>query len=220
MENKEYFKVIEYVKEQMKSGALQVGSKLETERKLSEKLGISRPSIREALKSMENIGLIESKQGSGNYLTGDFSKNLTESFSLMLLMKQVDYRAISEVRRAIELEAYKIAMRSISNQQLQEIKSCLMNPLDERLEDEIAFDRSFHFAIVKATGNTLMMNIVEPLASVCEELIEKTLKKATIDERKQLAHLHLQIYLGLEEKNLDAGLAAINAHYDLIDQLQ
>ena len=59
MENKEYFKVIEYIKEQMKNGTIQIGGKLETERKLSEKLGISRPSIREALRSMENIGLIE-----------------------------------------------------------------------------------------------------------------------------------------------------------------
>lgn len=220
MENKEYFKVIEYIKEQMKNGTIQIGGKLETERKLSEKLGISRPSIREALRSMENIGLIESKQGSGNYLLGDFSKNLTESFSLMLLMKQVDYVDITEVRRAIELEAYKIAMRSISTQQLKDIKSCLVNPLNERFENEILFDRNFHFAIVKATGNGFMMNIVEPLASVCEELIEKTLKKATIDEREQLAQFHMQIYLGLEEKNLEKGLSAINAHYDLINQLQ
>ena len=220
MENKEYFKVIEYIKEQMKNGTIQIGGKLETERKLSEKLGISRPSIREALRSMENIGLIESKQGSGNYLLGDFSKNLTESFSLMLLMKQVDYVDITEVRRAIELEAYKIAMRSISDQQLKEIKSCLVNPLNERFENEILFDRNFHFAIVKATGNGFMMNIVEPLASVCKELIEETLKKATIDEREQLAQFHMQIYLGLEEKNLEKGLSAINAHYDLINQLQ
>lgn len=220
MENKEYFKVIEYIKEQMKNGTIQIGGKLETERKLSEKLGISRPSIREALRSMENIGLIESKQGSGNYLLGDFSKNLTESFSLMLLMKQVDYVDITEVRRAIELEAYKIAMRSISDQQLKDIKSCLVNPLNERFENEILFDKNFHFAIVKATGNGFMMNIVEPLASVCEELIEKTLKKATIDEREQLAQFHMQIYLGLEEKNLEKGLSAINAHYDLINQLQ
>lgn len=177
MENKEYFKVIEYIKEQMKNGTIQIGGKLETERKLSEKLGISRPSIREALRSMENIGLIESKQGSGNYLLGNFSKNLTESFSLMLLMKQVDYVDITEVRRAIELEAYKIAMRSISDQQLKDIKSCLVNPLNERFENEILFDKNFHFSIVKATGNGFMMNIVEPLASVCEELIEETLKK-------------------------------------------
>ncbi len=220
MENKEYFKVIEYIKEQMKNGTIQIGGKLETERKLSEKLGISRPSIREALRSMENIGLIESKQGSGNYLLGDFSKNLTESFSLMLLMKQVDYVDITEVRRAIELEAYKIAMRSISTQQLKDIKSCLVNPLNERFENEILFDRNFHFAIVKATGNGFMMNIAEPLASVCKELIEETLKKATIDEREQLAQFHMQIYLGLEEKNLEKGLSAINAHYDLINQLQ
>ena len=220
MQNKEYFKVIEYIKEQMKNGAIKIGDKLETERKLSEQLGISRPSIREALRSMENIGLIESKRGSGNYLVGDFSKNLVESFSLMLLMKQVDYTEISEARRAIELEAYRIAMKSISNQQLKDIKNCLVNPLNERLENEILLDRSFHLAIVKATGNGFMMNIMESLASVCEELIEKNLKKATVDERKQLAQIHMQIYLGLEEKNLEKGLSAINAHYDLINQLQ
>ena len=67
MKDREYKRVMAFVKDGIRSGEFQVGSKLPTEREMAETLGMSRPSIREALKSMENIGLIESQQGSGRY---------------------------------------------------------------------------------------------------------------------------------------------------------
>ena len=68
MDNKEYKKVIGYVKEEVANGNFKVGDKLPTERKMAESLGLGRYSIREALRVMDNMGLINSIQGSGNYL--------------------------------------------------------------------------------------------------------------------------------------------------------
>lgn len=62
MKDREYKRVMAFVKDGIRSGEFRVGSKLPTEREMAETLGMSRPSIREALKSMENIGLIESQQ--------------------------------------------------------------------------------------------------------------------------------------------------------------
>lgn len=220
MESKEYFKVTTYIKEQIKSGKLQLGGKLETERKLAENLGISRPSAREALKSMENMGLIESRQGSGNYLTGNLSKNLSESFGLMLLMKQVDYKAITEVRRAIELEAYKIAMERVTKEQLQELRGYLEAPINGSVEEKITLDQKFHFTLIKATGNALMMSIVAPLDSICQEAIREVYRKITLEEKIKLETLHKEIYMGLEKKDLERGTLAIKAHYELANQLE
>lgn len=74
MKDREYKRVMAFVKDGIRSGEFQVGSKLPTEREMAETLGMSRPSIREALKSMENIGLIESQQGSGNYICCNMEK--------------------------------------------------------------------------------------------------------------------------------------------------
>lgn len=74
MKDREYKRVMAFVKDGIRSGEFRVGSKLPTEREMAETLGMSRPSIREALKSMENIGLIESQQGSGNYICCNMEK--------------------------------------------------------------------------------------------------------------------------------------------------
>ena len=74
---REYQKAIDYLSDQIRAGMLTVGSRLPTERAIAEDLGISRNSTREALRTMENMGMIESKQGSGHYLTGSISNSLS-----------------------------------------------------------------------------------------------------------------------------------------------
>ena len=73
----EYQKVIEYIRNQIASNKLSIGSKLPTERELAEHLSISRNSTREAIRTMENMGMLESQQGSGNYLCGNMEKPIS-----------------------------------------------------------------------------------------------------------------------------------------------
>ena len=74
--NREYQKVIDYLCDEIREGRIRQGDRLPTERVLSEQLQISRNSTREALRSMDYMGIIESVQGSGNYYTGNVSKRL------------------------------------------------------------------------------------------------------------------------------------------------
>ena len=219
MENREYTKVIEYVKNNLKTGNLEVGGKLETERVLAEKLQLSRSSIREALRSMQNMGLIESRQGSGNYLIGDFSKNLTDSFGLMLMMKQVDYSEISQLRRAIEIQAYQLAVSRITDEQIEVMRDLLKKIKKAKQKEEILLDKEFHYSIISASSNVLMINIMEALSSVYEEFVANVIENATEKEKMQLSKLHLQILEGLKNKNIEIGISAINKHYDLIGHM-
>ncbi|NLM13975.1 MAG: FadR family transcriptional regulator, partial [Epulopiscium sp.] len=83
---KSYTKVIDYIKKQIRQGKLSIGEKLPAERELSEILGVSRNSVREAIRSLEIMGVISSQHGAGNYLTGNFENNLVESISMMFLL--------------------------------------------------------------------------------------------------------------------------------------
>ena len=65
---KVYFLVIEYIKELVKKGEIKFGGKIPSERELMSTLGLSRNSIREALRTLENMGLLECRQGQGNFL--------------------------------------------------------------------------------------------------------------------------------------------------------
>lgn len=100
--SKEYEKAIHYLYELIQNGELKIGSKLPTERSIAEQLNISRNSTREALRVLENTGLIESRHGSGNYLTGNMSKTISSVTNMMLLLQQTTKEEICFFRRNME----------------------------------------------------------------------------------------------------------------------
>ena len=86
---REYQRAIRYLCGCIRDGSIAVGDRLPTERTLSETLQISRNSTREALRSMENMGIVESRRGSGSYYTGNISKKLSEMIRTLLLIRLV-----------------------------------------------------------------------------------------------------------------------------------
>ena len=74
--NREYTKVIRYICNLIESGDLRMGERLPTERAISETLSISRNSTREALRTLEHMGAVECRQGSGNYLAENIALSL------------------------------------------------------------------------------------------------------------------------------------------------
>ena len=114
MENKAYLNVVQYIKDEIQQDRLRVGNKLPTEREMSAQLGFSRNSIREALRTLSSLGIIESRQGSGNYLSDDISGFFSESFEMMSLVNRVKPLDISQMRRALEIQAFSQIVHDIS----------------------------------------------------------------------------------------------------------
>ncbi len=216
-DNKAYLKVIRYIRQQLVSGLLGIGNKLPTERELSERLGLSRNSIREALRTMDNMGLVSSRQGSGNYLTGNIEKSFSESLSMMVLAKQVDYIEMSQLRRAIEMQSLLLAMGRITEGELAHIEELLLKMEGSRKIDEPALDKEFHYAIVAASGNELMINIMQALSTACEQMIDFVLRQSADGGRQLLMESHRRIYESLLHKDQSLGVASVAAHYDIVD---
>lgn len=220
-DNKAYLKVIEYIREQLVREQLAIGNKLPTERELSENLGLSRNSIREALRTMENMGIIESRQGSGNYLTSNIEKSFSDSLAMMVLMKQVSYLEINQLRRGIEMQSLILALQRITEDELSNIAGLVAQMEHSPPDEETALDKEFHYAIVRASGNELMMGIMQALSATCERVIEHILKQELNGKKPLLLKTHRQIYESLLHRDLDLGVASVTAHYDIIDdQLQ
>ena len=87
-ETKVYFLVIEHIKSLVQQGTLSFGGKLPSERQLMTTLGLSRNSIREALRSLENMGIVESRHGQGSYLVNHIADSLGGIFSLLVFMNE------------------------------------------------------------------------------------------------------------------------------------
>jgi len=217
MENREYSKVIAYIKTMISESSLQPGDKLPTERELADTLSVGRYSIREALRIMDNMGMIESRQGSGNYLVSNIGKNLAESVNMMLMVKQVNYLEISQLRRAIELYAYGCSINSLTPERINEMQQILeaMNITSETKRAKL--DKQFHDAIILGSNNNLIISIMESLSEVCQVFIEKVIHNSSIEVKEKLMETHIEMLQYLREKNIAKGNNAINQHYDIAD---
>ena len=167
-ETREYQKVISYLSQMIASGELAIGSRLPTERSLAETLSIGRNSTREALRMLEHTGVIVCKRGSGNYLTGNVSRPITEMVHMMLLLGQTDRKEICSFRRNME----KAVCRAILDQDTffrwKEQAAALLQKAQEQqpLDRQIELDRQFHFLLIHATENQFWIALLEPITEV------------------------------------------------------
>lgn len=124
-QTKVYTLVIEHIKLLVQKGEITFGGKLPSERQLMATLGLSRNSIREALRSLENMGIIESRHGQGNFLVNHIDQSLGSIFSLLLFMKECNVKEVQQLRRSIEISAYLAAVKQVQDAQVQKLSDCL-----------------------------------------------------------------------------------------------
>lgn len=220
LQKKSYRKVIEYIKSQIREGKLVTGGKLPTERDLSELLGVSRNSVREAMRSLEIIGVISSHQGAGNFLTGNFENNLVESLSMMFLLGQFDYQQISQLRRALELQALMLAIDHITEEEIEELVKIISQLEHEEEEINVILDKNFHYNIAKASRNVLIMDILQALSDLLDNFIYDLRRDIlrTEDSRIILNEAHNGMMKSLIERDKNLAREAINKHFGIIDE--
>ncbi len=220
LHKKSYHKVIDYIKNQIREGRLESGGKLPTERDLSEILGVSRNSVREAMRSLEIIGVISSHQGAGNYLTGNFESSLMESLSMMFLLNQIDYQQISQLRRALEMQALMLAIDHITEQEIAEQVEIIAQLEHETEDINVILDKRFHYNIAKASKNVLITNILQALSDLLDNFIFDLRRDIlrTEDSRKILNEAHNDMMKSLILRDKDLAREAINKHFGIIDE--
>lgn len=209
-----YEMVMEQIKDIVKKGELKSGDKLPSERDLSEKLEVSRASVREALKSLQMLGLIEAKHGEGNFITANFENNLLEPLSIVFLLIGSKSKDVFELRKIIEPETASLAAKNITKEQLIELKE-IMDKLSDTSDEEksVSLDKKFHYKIAQASGNPLIATIMFSVSSLIEKNIEKS-KVHTIN-RNLVKKQHEEIYKAIEKNNSEQASNAVKKHLEL-----
>ncbi|BBF42321.1 transcriptional regulator, GntR family [Lachnospiraceae bacterium KM106-2] len=218
--NREYQKAIDYLYKLIESGELTLGSKLPTERYLSEQLSISRNSTREALRMLENMGVIESRRGSGNYLVGNISRTITGVIDMMLLLHQTNKDEICSFRRNMDKS---ICLSIIENHTIdrwidpltQILKQASTMPSDTL---QVELDRKFHYTLIQATENQFWITLSEAIADAYRHFIESALHHADESVKAQLYQSHIAIMDSLIKGDRTQCEVAIDHHYNLVDQ--
>ncbi|KAJ53516.1 GntR family transcriptional repressor for pyruvate dehydrogenase complex [Clostridium tetanomorphum] len=218
---KVYEQVIFQIKDMIDRGILKKGDKLPSEREMVEKLQVSRTSIREALRSLEIIGLIESRQGEGNFIRSSFENSLIEPLSIMFMLQDSKSEEILELRISIERETALLAAQRITDEELEEIE-LLVEKLKELKEGEemAKVDREFHYKIAQASKNFLILSIFNAMSSLMETCIKDARKNILIkkDNKEILFKQHEDIYKALLDRDGEKALQAMKTHLDFANE--
>ncbi len=213
-------KVIEQIKDMIYKGALKKGDKLPSERHLAEKLKVSRSSVREALKELEIMGLIEIRHGDGNFIKDNFEDILFEPFSTMFLIKASSPREILELREIIEKGSVVLAADRILDEELKELKLILEKAENTDDEDELVdLDVLFHYKITQAGKNFLLQSILNAISSLIESSIQDTRKNILTKEvhKEKIKKQHKNIYNALENRDRAASEKAMTIHLNYVN---
>ncbi len=170
-----YQKIAEEMLGLIRSGAFAPGERLPSERDLAEQFEVSRPTVREAMISLEIRGVVEARHGSGIYVT--------EAPPVEAGSPELDIGAfeLTEARCVFEGEAAALAATSMTDAELADLEKILreMNQENENhVHGELA-DRRFHMAIAAGTRNSAIVNVVEMLwnlrekAPLCANMLER-----------------------------------------------
>ena len=219
LQQKSYRKVIDYIKTQIRSGDLEIGEKLPAERELSVQLGVSRNSVREAIRTLDVMGVIVSHQGAGNYLAGNFEHNLSETMSMMFYLNQIDYNQVSQLRRALEIEALMLAIDNITEPDIERLEK-ILGQLEHETEDiNVILDKQLHYNIAKASKNTLIISILQALSDLIDKFIYDMRSDIlrNPDSRAILNEAHNEMLLSLVKRDKELGYQAITKHFDIVD---
>jgi GntR family transcriptional repressor for pyruvate dehydrogenase complex len=220
MGNSEYRKTIDYILDLIRSGMLQIGDKLPTERSISEKLGISRNTVREALRGLEILGIVNGKQGSGNYLTDNISDSIASAMDVMLLMNRTSKEEICSFRRSMEKTvcSYLIAKGCSSDNKLKIVAALNRLKDSEGTEEQTVADRDFHYSLINATENSFWITFMNAVSEVYMRWIDDFLTTADHDVRMRLQDAHEKIVQGIITGDVEFCFRAIDAHYNIIDE--
>ncbi len=166
--------IIAQIKGLMRGNHFPAGSKLPSERELARRLGVSRPSVREALRTLEQIGVLDTRQGSGTQVAPSGSRLLKTPLEFLLMLDQPSIAEVHETRALLEVHlAGRAAARRTGEdleameQALREMRARLSNPRE--VTDP---DVRFHRAIATASHNRLLERLVHCLQDNIRALID------------------------------------------------
>jgi GntR family transcriptional repressor for pyruvate dehydrogenase complex len=169
--------VVEMIVQRIRSGTLAVGHKLPPERVLAEEMGVSRTSLREALRALESMGYIYSVTGGGNYVNSVSIGHVLSPLAAMVAQDEKLATDIIDVRLHLEVHMAALAAKNATKQQLSRIYSAIINMQAEVEEggSGIQGDNQFHQEIANASQNKAFAIIVELIGELLAESRKATL---------------------------------------------
>lgn len=176
---KVYIEIVRQLREIIEKDGLKAGDKIPSERELSERLNAGRSSVREALRALELLGLIETRRGEGTYIRDFRGNQLVQLLSTFILQDKKAIQDVVETKHMIELDCLQLALSKRSKNDFQRLKQWT---IEHNVEDIDFFTR-----IVDLADNHLIYRIWKILVDYYRSLNRNDFHKPTKERYLELA---------------------------------
>jgi GntR family transcriptional regulator, transcriptional repressor for pyruvate dehydrogenase complex len=197
---------------------LKAGDRLPPERELAATMGVSRSSLREALRALAMLGVAEMRQGDGTYLTALDPDALMRPFGLVLALNDGQLQELFEARRVIEPALAALAAERIDEATLEELRRCGRDSA-AAVDDEDAFmrtDLELHGLIARAASNSILWHVIGSISGSGVASRRRTNPLPGL--REQSVEDHRAIVAAIEARDPEAAAAAMLHHLENVQR--
>lgn len=193
---------------------LRPGDKLPSERELSEQLGAGRSSVREALRALELLGLIETRRGEGTFLKHYRHNRLIDILGFFILRDTKTKKDLIEMRRMLELDAVRLACRRATDKHFEEMER-ILDIAEQRVahgEVPTEEDYQFHRVICRSSRNSILHRIWAPLVEYSNSVRVESLSRE--GRAKRAVEEHREIMEAIRAGDADAAVEKMRHHLE------
>ncbi len=193
---------------------LKPGDKMPSERQLMARLKVGRSTIREAMKALSSVGIVEVVVGSGTFVADGATALLTRPLSWGLLMSAQSIYEVLEARRVVEVALAELAAQRGTDQELVEIGNCLalMQANLENVEVFARYDVEFHRAIARAAHNQVLYRVIDTLRHAFHSWTIQVYSR--VEDKDWLIAEHEPIYQAIRSRDAAAAREAMLVHLE------
>jgi len=219
-----YEKVIAELKKGIVYGGLKPDDKLPSERELAAMLGVSRTSLREALKLLEVSGVVTIKRGQGVFIANNDSDEYMKKFIFHIFVDKKKIEELFQIRKIIETEAAVWACQNGTDEQLKKIYNLVQrtksvfenNTRGDILATLVKQDGKFHQLLAEAANNSVLRNIMDNLLDLLTDSRSRTIN---VEGRPQKSlQEHMKITEALLKRDGENARKAMLEHLEAVEK--
>ena len=173
---------------------LKPGERLPSERELCKQFGVGRSSVREALRGLSVMGILDGRVGDGTFVSDNNEKYLENAVQWSLLLDRKKIQDLIETRLVLESQTAFLAAQRASSENINEIERMLqgMKASIQKPEKYLEFDVQFHLTIAQATQNSILYNLLNMTRSYLQTWIKGSLDEPSAPKVEQRAKLSVR----------------------------
>jgi GntR family transcriptional repressor for pyruvate dehydrogenase complex len=210
----------EQIRDLIFRGQLRPGEQIMPERDLAQALGVSRPTVREAIKQLVTMGLLEHRQGQGTFVRSLSDQREANPLAAMIEGHSPTLEELLEVRMGLEGQAVSLAAQRATLEDLQVLENALARMLEENRSGRLGIeeDVSFHMAIAYATKNTVQVHIMKTFYDLLHYGIKENLHYLYEDPAnlEMIGQQHTEIVQAIKNHDPEAAYAAMKRHITFV----